>query len=88
MPEPITKPRHVDQVLAAVAARHKPGQVVVLTAVMAAAGISQRTAGRVRRWALSVGLWPYPDGRSQWPGWGHGGIRAMRRPARAEGNGS
>ncbi len=77
--EPITKPRRADAVLAAVAAQHEPGQVVTLADVVEAAGVSQRDAGRVRRWALSVGLWPWPDGRSRWPGWGHGGIRALRR---------
>jgi hypothetical protein len=79
MPEPNRKPPRADAVLAAVAARHAPGRVVTLADVVGAAGISQRTAGRVRRWALSAGLWPWPDGRSRWPGWGRGGQRAMRR---------
>jgi hypothetical protein len=84
MTEPVAKPPRADEVLAAVATRHQPGQVVTLTMVVAAAGISQRTAGRIRRWALSAGLWPYPDGRIRWPGWGHGGRRAMRRAARSK----
>jgi hypothetical protein len=79
MPEPISKPPGADAILAALAARHKPGDVVILAAIVEATGISPRKAGRVRRWAQSAGRWPYPDGRSQWPGWGHGGQRAMRR---------
>ena len=79
MPEHITKPPKADTILAALAARYKPGSVVTLAAIVEAAGISQRTAGRVRRWAQSAGCWPWPDGRSQWKGWGHGGVRAMRR---------
>ena len=78
MPESVTKLPCADAVLAAAAARQRPGTVVTLADVMALAGISQRTAGRVLDGA-GRRRWPYPDGRSRWPGWGHGGRRAMRR---------
>ena len=52
MPEPNRKPPRADVVLATLAARYRPGQVVTLAQIIDAAGISERTAGRVRRWAL------------------------------------
>jgi hypothetical protein len=69
MPEPITRPPRADAVLAALATHYRPGQVVTLAEICEAAGISMRSAGRVRRWALSVGRWPYADGRSTWVNW-------------------
>ena len=63
--EPITKPPRAGQVLAALADRHQPGQVVTLAAMTEVTGLSQRSAARVRTWARSVDRWPYAGGWSQ-----------------------
>ena len=62
MPKPIPKPPRAEEVLAAVAARYPAGATVTLPAIAEACGVSEGTAVQVRRWARSVGRWPYEDG--------------------------
>jgi hypothetical protein len=63
MPRPIAKPSRTEEILAAVASRYAPGTTVTQSAMAAACGVDEVTASRVRRWARSVGRWPYVDGK-------------------------
>ena len=63
MPKPISKPARAAEVLASVAARYPAGATVTLPAIAEASGVSEGTAGQVRRWARSVGRGPYMDGK-------------------------
>ena len=63
MPEPIPKPPPTEEVLATVAARYPAGAMATRSAIAEACGVSEGTASRVRRWARSVGRWPYVDGK-------------------------
>ncbi len=63
MPRPIPKPSRAEEVLAAVAARCAVGATVTQSAIAEACGVSEGTASQVRRWARSVGRWPYVDGK-------------------------
>ena len=63
MPKPIPKPSRAEEVLAAVAARYPAGATVTLPAIAGSCGVSEGTAAQVRRWARSVGRWPYVDGK-------------------------
>ena len=56
------KPPCAEEVLATVAARYPAGATVTLPAIAEACGVDEGTASRVRRWARSVGRWPYVDG--------------------------
>ena len=68
MPKPIPKPPRAEEVLAAVvAARYPAGSTVTLTMIVEVGGVNEATAGQVRRWARSVGRWPYVDGKGAPP---------------------
>jgi hypothetical protein len=60
-PEPPPKPIQADQVLAALAAAHSPGDPIGLREIRAAAGVPEGVGSAVRKWARSEGLWPYND---------------------------
>ena len=67
MPKPIPKPARAEEVLATVAVRYAAGATVTLPAIAGACGVSESTAAQVRRWARSVGRWPYVDGKGAPP---------------------
>jgi hypothetical protein len=67
MPKPIPKPLRTEEVLAAVAARYAAGATVTQSAIAGASGVSEGTAAQIRRWARSVGRWPYVDGKKGAP---------------------
>lgn len=59
-PDPdVPEPPVADEVLCAVAFRHRPGDVVTLSQVVAAIAVTPATAQRVIRWATRNGAWPY-----------------------------
>jgi hypothetical protein len=59
MPKPIPKPSRTEEVLAAVASRYAAGATVTQSAIAEACGVSEGMASQVRRWARSMGRWPY-----------------------------
>ena len=64
MAKPIPKPARAEEVLAAVAAaRYPSGSTVTLAMIAEVGGVNESTAGQIRRWARSVGRWPYVDGK-------------------------
>jgi len=67
MPVPVPKPPRAEEVLAAVAARCPAGSTVTLPMIADVIGVNVATAGQVRRWARSVGRWPYVDGKGARP---------------------
>jgi hypothetical protein len=58
-----TKPDRADEVLARLAAVHKPGEPVG-QAQMVAAGIPAELAVKTRQWAQAAGCWPYAQPRT------------------------
>jgi hypothetical protein len=72
--EPPPAPRGADEVLAAVASRHRPGDAVGLQQVVDCIAVTWEQARAVRDWAQSVGAWPYTR---PGPGWSRrkGGAR-------------
>jgi hypothetical protein len=67
MPKPIPKPARAEEVLPTVAARYPADLTVTQSAIVEACGVSAGTASQVRRWARSVGRWPYVDGEGAPP---------------------
>ena len=66
-PKPLEKPRRADDVLAKLAARHKPGEALGLVQIAAAGGCSTGSALAIRRWAISKKLWPYAQSKGGFP---------------------
>jgi hypothetical protein len=57
------KPSRAEEVLAMLAARYPAGATVTQSVIAKACGVSEGAASQVRRWARSVGRWPYVDGK-------------------------
>jgi hypothetical protein len=61
-PKPRDEPKEpsgADQVLAAVAARYRPGDRIGLRHVLDCIDVTWEVARAVRDWAMSQGAWPY-----------------------------
>ena len=74
MPNPTVTPSKAEEVLVDVSARYQPGQTVTLAQIVEAADVPKNVAIGIRKWARSIGRWPYADGR---PGWAN---RGCKRP--------
>jgi hypothetical protein len=57
--KPPEKPKGAEDVLAKLAERHEVGEVLGISQVASATGCSTGAALAIRRWAESVGRWPY-----------------------------
>ena len=66
-PKPLEKPRRADEILARLAARHRPGEALGLVQIAAAGGCSTGSANAIRRWAREAGLWPYAQSKGGFP---------------------
>jgi hypothetical protein len=53
------EPRGADEVLAALASRYRPGDAIGLQQVIDCIAVTWEHAQAVRKWAESVGAWPY-----------------------------
>jgi hypothetical protein len=66
-------PPQAETVLAALSRSFQPGSVVSIAQICEVSGFSQPTTYRIRRWARSVGLWPYQDAKGGFAGFRKGG---------------
>jgi hypothetical protein len=69
MTKPIPKPGATELVLFELADRYQPGDSVSLSKIAEIGSISEGVAGAIRKWARSVGRWPYSDrvsGSARW----------------------
>jgi hypothetical protein len=84
---PPEKPDRADEILAAVAAAHEPGERVGIKQIARAGRCSPDLAALVRRWARFQDLWPFRDPSPSRPaGKSDPGPRSSRR--RKSGGGS
>ncbi len=64
-PRVITQPGQAEAMLAALAGLYPDGEGLSVAGIAAATGLDKSTVSRSRRWAKSVGRWPYRDCTAQ-----------------------
>ena len=65
--KPIPKPPKAELILAALEDLYPAGSTVTLPQIADVGGVGEYVAGQVRKWARSVGRWPFRDGKGARP---------------------